>query len=360
MPTWEATLSGIAIGLTLIVASRSEKHRVARYVFLGTGIVAAAAALAARIIPRDGWPYTWMDGGIFERLPSLAIVGAAGFFIFTRWRKASWINHADSPTANDEDGPIDSDLGRLTAHIETFRRKVKDADSDPWIDRYLPDIRARVRDTIYDFDRLNRGEIRLVGERACHQLYVRRVLGESQSEIWTTNVAGTFGRQPNEEILQTQRAAIERGVRIRRTFVVPNMNTILRLVKASQSEEERRLLALAAVMQRQKEIGVDVRIIGEAALAQVIQENRVHFADVASNDFMIIDDKFAYITYVATSERLVTFGEGYVRLTKVSRVLHAARRLRDEIGLQSSGVSPNSLAAALDGRSRSAFALLPQ
>lgn len=92
-----------------------------------------------------------------------------------------------------------------------------------------------------------------------------------------------MGGSPDQQLLAAQEAAINRGVEVTRIFVY---NPVM----GSEETAQRRKL-----MRRQIEVGINVRAITEQDFRTKSDTYNAK-KKIGSDDFMIIDDEFVYLT----------------------------------------------------------------
>ncbi len=142
------------------------------------------------------------------------------------------------------------------------------------------DARERLRDVTH-------GRLSIRNRAPVREFWLNSVFGRATTSIWTTNVAkpgANMGGALDRNLLDAQDVAIKRGVSVTRLFVYsPEMG--------SDEAEHRRML-----IRRQIDIGIDVRVITHADFRiKADAENATR--RIGSDDFMIIDDEYLYLTF---------------------------------------------------------------
>lgn len=139
----------------------------------------------------------------------------------------------------------------------------------------------------------------------------KHIMSKVEKSIWTTNLPGTHGRRPNKAFLRTQKAAIKRGATVTRVFVFRPGDT------ADMRELKR-------VIPQQKKAGVDIWVISEEKFDEALNEapDRQPY-----RDFMIIDERFVYITDVDDDTHFIS----RIRLDAEKRVLTVAQEAQNEV-----------------------------
>lgn len=120
------------------------------------------------------------------------------------------------------------------------------------------------------------------------------VFGRAAESVWTTNVGkpgATIGGTRDPQLLAAQEAAQKRGVSITRLFVFdPDMT-------AAEAEERRR------VMHSQIEANIRVLVMPEWEFRNKANAENATMR-IGSDDFMIVDERFVYLTFPDESDAI--------------------------------------------------------
>lgn len=174
------------------------------------------------------------------------------------------------------------------------------------------------------------GRLPVKNRAPVRQFWQRNVFGRARDEIWTTNIGkpgDTMGNNAGDNLLASQKEAIERNVRITRVFVYnPEM-------AESEAHERRR------VMRQQLDAGIAVRAISQTNFkARADSENAEN--NIGSTDFMVIDGTHVYLTYPADNDEI---SAEYVNGARHSTVLTAALAFRHVIDDWSFAITKQNL-----------------
>lgn len=147
------------------------------------------------------------------------------------------------------------------------------------------------------------------------------VLQNVEESVWTTNIPdhrNSFGRTNKKELIAAQKNAINRGIKITRVFVIDK--------PVLENEEPEDMENLKVVMQKQLEIGINVQVLPYSDIEDI--NSREKYARDIGYDFMILDDRLLYLTYVEGN------AQSPVNLTELvndEKLLRDAKAFRDTI-----------------------------
>jgi hypothetical protein len=139
------------------------------------------------------------------------------------------------------------------------------------------------------------------------------VMNVIHSSYLTTNILSnqsSFGQKDDSTYLEPQRKAIERGVHIERIFIY---------------EDQRELDQYQEVIQKQKSMGVKVKVLSKEDYNLSEQEDLSR--SIGCSDFAIVDGNYVYITF---SDNSLTRTD-YIEITKNPKRLKAAKTLFQSI-----------------------------
>ena len=160
------------------------------------------------------------------------------------------------------------------------------------------------------------GKLPVKNRAPVRKFWMDAVFGRASENVWTTNVAKpevTMGGGSAKNLLQAQGSACRRGVGITRLFVYdPDMS--------DEEAEQRR-----GLMRRQVDVGISVKVITTADFRTRADEQNA-ISRIGSDDFMIIDDAFVYLTFPAASDEI---SAELVNGHRHSATLEAAQSFRD-------------------------------
>lgn len=214
---------------------------------------------------------------------------------------------------------VDTSLARELAEIARLFHECGSSDNGEF---GLLATQWAVRNLIIDakqrLSEITLGRLPIRNRAPVREFWRDSVFGRARESVWTTNVAkpgANMGGAPDRQLLAAQEAAIQRdpSVRVTRLFVYdPGMS--------SEEAEQRRIL-----MRRQIEIDINVLVITHADFRTKSDAENA-YRRIGSDDFMIIDDQFLYLTIPdETDEIEATLLNGRQHLGK----LEAARAFKD-------------------------------
>lgn len=159
---------------------------------------------------------------------------------------------------------------------------------------FYKEIRFELDSCKKNIDRINKGSVGIYQEKV-RNFWRDKIMRRIQISLWTTNISpfeGSFGRTNNPDLIKAQAEAIkQRNVKITRVFIYdPRGSEDFNLLKE--------------LMKAQINIGIEVRAIP----IRVFKEIKGYFpTPIHSEDFMILDNKWLYLTN--TDEERVTSTE---------------------------------------------------
>ena len=161
---------------------------------------------------------------------------------------------------------------------------------------YLSDLweqyaRIIIRKTASYLSKTSRGEIPLYDSSIFRDFWINKIFVNAQGSIWTTNIRGTMGRKDNDHYLAQQKLAIESG----------RLNQITRIFVyyLDDKEDFKQILQLIPL---QIKASITVGVIEEKKFKKDVKDVEKH---LQSQDFMIIDDSFVYVTYVDHEYKMI-------------------------------------------------------
>lgn len=127
----------------------------------------------------------------------------------------------------------------------------------------------------------------LVRNRAPVRAFWLSLFARATRSIWTTNFGKpgeNMGGVQDRNLLDAQRAALNRGTSVTRLFVYDEE------IDASEIDDRR------AVMRSQLDAGIDVFAIAHTVFRDRSERQKAKLR-IGSDDFMIVDDGFVYLTF---------------------------------------------------------------
>ena len=143
------------------------------------------------------------------------------------------------------------------------------------------------------------------------------VMKHVEKSIWTTNIPdhlNSFGRSNMPELIAVQKEAIKKGIIITRVFVINEPNILENMEN------------LKSVMKEQVDIGIFVKVLEYSDLKDI--SRREKYGREIGFDFMILDDRLLYLTYVESDPM------SEVNLTELvndKKLLSDAKRFQETI-----------------------------
>lgn len=155
-------------------------------------------------------------------------------------------------------------------------------------------LKHLIVDTHVRLREIANGRLPVRNRAPVRDFWLNSVFGQATRSVWTTNFArpgGNMGGVPDPHLLAAQAAAHRGGVEITRLFVYePEMSE-------REAEQRRR------VMRGQVDIGIQVLVIAKSEFETKANAKNAT-KRIGSNDFMIIDDAFVYLTFPDESDEI--------------------------------------------------------